>query len=279
MLTLDNLLRSKGFDPQAHKVKLVRHADSRFSINELIEQGVLHEYERFQGDPVFDNCTHIISFIGESGSKSRFAGVFEVGPRLPISRSPVAFRHRDWAKNAKYWYPTKRLSEFDDLTDRVIIDWGAGTRSWHQWYRDRAILELRPPGRLLPPFQDYLEVHLSFSRLRTLVERQDAHPDWVAALSAVGGVYLIVGGDGEQYVGSATGEKGLWQRWSEYAKTGHGGNRELKKLCQPNAGHPDAFWFSILTTFSRSLSREAALRKEKLFKDKLGTRAHGLNAN
>jgi hypothetical protein len=279
MFTLTSFLQSKGFDPTARKIKLIRHADSRFSVNDMIEQGVLHEYERFQGDPVFDRCSHIVSFVGETGSRCRFAGVFEVGQRTSKSRSPSPFKNEPWAVNAKYWYPTTRLVQFDEFRDRVVIDWGSGTRSWHQWYRDRPILELRAPGRFLPPFQDYLEVHLSFSQLQRLVANQNAHADWLAALTAVGAVYLIVSADGKQYVGSATGEKGLWQRWSDYARTGHGGNRELRQLCSGRQKHPAAFHFSILATFSRSLSREASIRKEQLFKKKLGSTAHGLNRN
>jgi hypothetical protein len=71
----------------------------------------------------------------------------------------------------------------------------------------------------------------------------------------------------------------LWQRWREYAKSGHGGKLRLKDLCGLNAGHPPAFTFSILDTFSRTLSRDEALSLESFFKQKLGTRAFGLNAN
>jgi hypothetical protein len=53
----------------------------------------------------------------------------------------------------------------------------------------------------------------------------------------------------------------------------------LKKLCAQSASHPAAFRFSILETFSRSLSRDEALSLENFFKQKLGTRAFGLNAN
>ncbi len=54
------------------------------------------------------------------------------------------------------------------------------------------MLEIRPEGRSLPPFRDYLAVHLTFRELRHLVEQPDAHRDWVAGLKAVGGIYLVV---------------------------------------------------------------------------------------
>ena len=95
-----------------------------------------------------------------------------------------------------------------------MIDWGKGALAWHQWYRDRPAIEIPPTGRALPPFRDYLRVHLTFDDLQRLATQPDANRDWVAGLSAVGAVYLIVDSvTGEQYVGSATGTGGLWQRW------------------------------------------------------------------
>ena len=102
----------------------------------------------------------------------------------------------------------------------------------------------------------------------------------MAALSAIGAIYLIVNGlTGQQYVGSATGTGGLWQRWCEYAKTGHADNLLLREACASGRGCPAAFSFSILETFSRTLARDEALSSEAYFKHKLGTRAFGLNAN
>ncbi len=122
-------------------------------------------------------------------------------------------------------------------------------------------------------------MNLRFRELVTLVKAADAHRDWVAGLKAVGAIYLIVNSlTGEQYVGSATGEGGLWQRWSNYAKTRHGGNLRLADACQ-QPGCPEAFTFSVLETFSKSLTTEEAVRLESFFKAKLGTRAFGLNAN
>ncbi|MBI3372638.1 MAG: hypothetical protein HY017_12915 [Betaproteobacteria bacterium] len=59
--------------------------------------------------------------------------------------------------------------------------------AWHQWFADREVVEIRPFGRALPPFRDYLRVHLSFDDLGRLVGQPDAHRDWVA-LSAGRGI-------------------------------------------------------------------------------------------
>ncbi len=142
------------------------------------------------------------------------------------------------------------------------------------------MLEIRPEGRSLPPFRDYLAVHLTFQELRHLVQQPDAHPDWVAGLKAVGGIYLIVSAlTGEQYVGSATGDAGIWGRWSAYAKTGHCENTRLVKLCSDKSKYPAAFMFSILEVFSRTTAKQVTLKQETFFKQKLGTHAFGLNEN
>ena len=45
------------------------------------------------------------------------------------------------------------------------------------------------------------------------------------------GVYLIKDkNNGKEYVGSACGGCGIWNRWKDYVADGHGGNKELKKI-------------------------------------------------
>jgi hypothetical protein len=281
-MKLLELFTARGFTPHRRRVKLVRHKDSRFDVEELIRTGLFEKYQQFQGSPIFDDCEQIVAFVGERGSKSRFVGVFDVEARIPAAkRADFADSHAPvWIKGASYWYRTRRRDEFQDLENRLIIDWGLGTRAWHQWFVDREVLEIRQKGRLLPPFRDYLQVNLTMRELRTLRRYPEAHRDWIAGLSAVGGVYLIVSTvTGQQYVGSATGEGGIWQRWQGYAKTGHCRNSRLVELCTSDPRHPHAFTFSILDAFSRTTARDVALAQEAFFKRKLGSRAFGLNEN
>lgn len=281
MIGLSELLAARGFVPDA-RVKLVRHKDSRLDLEALRSAGWLDVYQKYQAKPVFDGCSQIVVFLGEESFNSRFVGVYDVGERLPAPQSPVppGCPHPEWARPDHFYYPLDKRRGFEDLEDRLVIDWGKAALAWHQWFADRPVVEIRPRGRVLPPFRDYLRVHLSFDDLVRLAAQPDAHRDWVAGLSAVGAIYLVVDGlSGEQYIGSATGIGGLWQRWCEYANTGHCHNVRLKELCDQGVGHPAAFRFSILETFSRSLSRDEALSLEGFFKQKLGSRAFGLNAN
>ena len=282
MIGFIELLRASGFAADARQVKLIRHKGDDLDMDRLRNEGWFETYQSFQSKPVFDDCTHIISLIGEDSVASRFVGVYEVLGRTTSSSAqlPTHCPYPQWKAEGGVFYSLNKCSGYEDLEDRVVIDWGKGALAWHQWLTDRTIMEIRPQGRALAPFRDFLRVHLSFEELGSLVAQPAAHKDWVAALSAVGGIYLIVDSmTGAQYVGSATGNGGIWQRWCEYAKTGHGGNLRLHELCRENIARASHFRFSILETFSRSMARDEAIRVESFFKQKLGTRVFGLNAN
>lgn len=281
MLMLSLFLKHCGFSADVQRVKLVRHRDARYDIDHLRAVGWFDAYQGFQSRPIFDGCEQLLVFIGEDANAARFIGVYDVGERHPGSAQylPAGCPHRNWSGDGRVYYELSKSTGYEDLEDRLLIDWGKGALAWHQWFRDRPVLELRPRGRALPPFRDYLRVNLRHRDLVTLASHPDAHRDWVAGLKAVGAIYLIVNSDtGEQYVGSATGEGGLWQRWRDYAATGHGGNVRLEEACLKGRG-AEAFTFSILETFSKTLTVAEALDLEAFFKQKLGTRAFGLNAN
>lgn len=145
---------------------------------------------------------------------------------------------------------------------------------------DKPVLEIQEPGRRLPPFDDYLEFSLSYRELQDLFKREEAHREWRARLSAVGGVYLILAeGSGYLYVGSATGDQGIWGRWREYAASGHGGNARLRALLRRDRAYPKGFRFLLLQVLPKTMARDEVLKREALYKRKLGTGATGLNVN
>ena len=138
----------------------------------------------YQSKPVFDGCSEIIVFLGEENPNSRFVGVYDVGPRTLASNAPLPpdCPHPEWTGPTYNFYPLKKRSGFEDLQDRLIIDWGKAPLAWHQWFSDRPVIEIRPAGRVLPPFRDYLRVHLTFDDFVRLASQPDAHRDWVAGL-------------------------------------------------------------------------------------------------
>lgn len=284
MISLLDLLAYYKFPLDPRRVKIVRHKNEKISIDDLRRNGWFEAYQSIQDSEIFKECDHILSFSAEDSSASRFIGLYKVGACTQAAPAHVPAnlpKDQEWLQSNSVHYTLTYCPAFKDLEDRLVIDWGKGALAWHQWLTDRTILEIRAQGRTLPPFRDYLRVHLTYDELTSLYGQVAAHKDWITGLSAIGAIYLITDSiTGAQYVGSATGSHGLWQRWSEYARNGHGGNKVLEMLCT-NASHdyPKAFRYSILDTFSRSLTRGEAIDLESFFKQKLGSRAFGLNAN
>jgi hypothetical protein len=266
--------------------KLVRHQDRRYDINDLVRRKWFDFYQATQGKSRFRHCERIISFIGAGGTKARFVGVYRVleerGRRgvKPPRGYPALLSHY------RYYYKLERETGYEDLENRVIVEWGKNTAiSWRQWFNkkhlnDKVIVELLPEGRTRPPFLDYLAFTLTHAELKELCYNEDANREWRSRLEAVAGVYLILATKtGKQYVGSAYGAKGIWGRWAAYARSGHGGNKLLKGLIQKDSAFPAAFTYSILQILPNTLTRNEVVKSEQLFKEKLGSRATGLNAN
>ena len=82
---------------------------------------------------------------------------------------------------------------------------------------------------------------------------------------------------GNQYIGSAYGKGGIWQRWSDYSSNVHGGNKKLKELC--NNKYKQNFQYTILQSLASNISAKEIIKIENLYKVKFGTKSFGLNEN
>jgi hypothetical protein len=262
------------------EIKLVRHTDEKWDLERLLRDGWFNDYQARQSADRFQ-CKYIVSFIGERGSLSRFIGVYEVRGTWNDAADtpyPPGFPHPEMGRGV-YRYDLATLREFEGLHDRLVIDWGAATRSWHQWLTVKEVVELRPRG-FVREFTGYEDVHLEFDELRKIIDHADANWRWHSMLAGVAGVYLIVDGtNGDQYVGSAYGEDGILGRWKMYVATKHGGNKRLVELLAQDPQRHIRFSFSILRTLPRSLTPKEVIAVEDQYKRKLGTRAFGLNEN
>ena len=280
-LGIVDLLKVFGFDDRL-KAKLVRHQDTRLDVADLIRDGWFELYQSLQAKPIFKNCHQIVSFIGDGSCRARLVGVYRVLRHGPASKSliPSDCPYQQWGATSKHYYNLERCPEFANLEGRVVIDWGSGAIAWPQHLKNKPIIEIFPKGRILEPFRDYLDFSLSYHELTELVAKAHAHRDWMASLSAVAGVYLVLAQPtGHQYVGSAYGVGGIWARWSHYAATGHGGNTKLRALLKSDAAYPSAFRFSIVQVLPKTTAAAEVIRRESLYKAKLGSRAIGLNLN
>lgn len=248
-------------------VKLVRHKDRRLDLYNLYrnDRCAFLAYQNRQAHDIFRDTEYIVSFIGEDGLSARFVGVFEITGCESLKNN--------------YVYEMKEVCGYDDLKERVIIRW-TNTRSWHQWIKNEMEIMEISPGLNYKRFTDYFDLFLTFRELQEIVINQ--YTDWKSILSSIKGIYLITDvNTGKLYVGSAYGEEGVWGRWSEYVFTnGHGNNLSLRSLVEDVPDYAVRYFhFSILMLLSKTVTAEAAIEKERMFKKKLGTNAFGLNNN
>ena len=282
MLTAKEFFTASGLTTEHKQIKLVKHVDhADRSIREIVDAGYFDAYQAEQGGGKrpFDNCEVIISFIALQNNLAEFLGVYRVLGSRPYTRKDNALLQgvlasrglRDRDGNRKIWYELEELTEFSELRGRLIIQWNS-TRGWVQG-KDLELYEIQPPNSSAP-FPGYQDVFLTHEQLRKVLLNPRAHKDWQAALRANAGIYRIIDMfTGEIYIGSAYGVDGLWGRWLNYAKSGHGGNKLLRER------NPEHFRWSVVRTLSRSMSEREVIAIEQREKVKHGSRAHGLNGN
>lgn len=134
------------------------------------------------------------------------------------------------------WADVQVLDRFVPLFGRVIIKCKKGnTFSRYVFnlnkYIDQAIVrEVLPCVYSGEQFEGYDHVHLPFHRLSDIFSGRIL-PTYYEALKKITGVYCLTDTHtGKLYVGSATGEEGVAQRWGNYLDSKHGGNKKLIAL-------------------------------------------------
>lgn len=262
-------------------MKLIRHHERPgHPVQELRRDDGLEVYQSYQAKDKFRGAKWVVSFYGLSGTRAGFYGVYNVRGSRPAIEAPPLPPSQLWmVGGSQFFYELERDPQFHDLRDRLIIDWGKGALAFVQNFSNKPVLEILEPGRKLPPFVDYLEFSLTYAELKDLFGNEGAHRDWREPLSAVAGIYLILAeSSGHLYVGSASGESGIWGRWRNYARTGDGGNVKLRDLIGENSAYPEQFRFSVLQILPKTMARDEVLKRESLYKEKFGTRATGLNS-
>lgn len=280
MFEFNDFLQRLDFNPE--RVRLLRH-DKRGLIawrrGRETSFGCFASFQNSANSPYggnFDVLCHFLPgpTINESVATALFVGVTRIndrwpwdGTRLPILQDPIEIA-KEASSAGMEAFDLEWLQVARPYCERILIGWGGSTRSWSQWaYRHRKeILEIRMEAQV-PPFPGFSKFK---ARVSDLAEFPQA---WVGALASVRGVYLLVTDDGEQYVGSAYGTEGFMGRWRSYQLDGHGGNVRLQ------ARRLLDFSISILEVASPDMSAEDIIARESFWKAKLGSRAHGLNAN
>lgn len=276
MITIQELLFNRGLDPQSN-TKLVRHKSKEIDLYNLYrtDKRKFLKYQQQQGRDVFNGIDFIVSFIGEEGTLSRFIGVFRIMRKRKLSEPRISVEGGYY----QFQYEIAEVRGYEDLIERVIINWGNGAIKWHQGLNNEKVVVEIQPGLHYKQFTDYFDLILDFRQLKEICTMQ--YPDWKRMLSATKGIYLISDTKtGKLYVGAAYGDNGIWSRWTSYVVTkGHGGNKKLKELVAKDNQYAYNFQFSILMLLPKTITADQAIEKEKLFKTKLGTNSFGLNNN
>ena len=279
ILYFSDVLKKVGIDPA--KVKLIRHAIKGAECKPCYEKGFLWEYTRVQKKSFAKGYDYWAVFIGDAGTQARFYGLYRSNGFVPAEPElmPAEFPYPDWFTGEKAYFNLEPVPLLQEYEERLIIEWGTSTKSWHQKGTvEKPVLSIQE--RPVDAFCGYENLILSFDRLRQIVENQPVYEAWHTALKSVKAVYLIVDMvSGQQYVGSAYGNDGLLGRWTEYIKTKHGGNKMMRKLLQDDPERYHAFQFSILQVLPKTVTPDEALQCEMLYKQKLLTREFGLNEN
>lgn len=208
IIKIGELLKLKGLDTNK-RIKLVRHKDARQKqfINGVEVEGNPYDWYRNDKDKfiayqseqhrdVFKNVDYIVSFIGENGTIARFIGIYKIeGP--------------DNERNTnKYCYKMTEVEGFDELKERIIIDWGPSAISWHQWLNDKndkEIIEITPGFDHI--FPGYEKIALTLAQLKNIILEKE-YPEWKKMLSAVNCIYIITDRKtGKNYIGSTYGKE------------------------------------------------------------------------
>ena len=163
---------------------------------------------------------YVIPKIDVKKSKWLFVSVYDVLGCNPHPLFPETFL-----------YNTQPRQGYEELIGRVVVE-HVRSRASYIWLKSDIklpILQIREQKLTVGEFPGYNSVRISHATLRVIT--QQVEPTWHSALKTIKGVYIITDtSTAKHYVGKASGEVGIWQRWCSYADNGHGGNEELKKL-------------------------------------------------
>ena len=179
------------------------------------------------------------------------------------------------------------LEKFKSLFGRVIIKYRKGNTfsryvfNLNNLINDIVVKEILPSIYDGKKFEGYDKVHLPFKKLADIFNGKIL-PTYKEALSKVKGVYCLTDKKTRNlYIGSATGEEGVYQRWYNYFDSKHGGNIKLKKLYMKKGDKyfEKNFTFTLLEYFNLSYDNDKIKDREQYWKECFNTINNGYNDN
>lgn len=279
-IQLYELLAQNGIDPAAQKVTLMRHTAGDYPVHRYLGTRALTLYQARQ-DQEHPVGSLVIGFHGHRVGHGLLLGVWRVKDVMPAEQAIAkgllhgSFDLRN-EKAGRLYHELEELETLADLRMKLEIRWSEPAVSWRRILLKGQDYPVSLSQQAPVPFSSLAHTSLVMAELRLALQ----DPNWRQALNSVCGIYLITDErDGLQYVGSASGADGVWQRWSDYAQTGHGGNEELMRRLADEPGRENEFRFTLLESLPLGIGRRDAEARENYWKLALGSRRFGMNRN
>jgi len=290
----NNLLLDGDIDPK--DVLVLRHRPKQPKLRKVLpwlaeeNPKVFNAYQQTQkpkAEKAMQQAKSVASFIGHESGKAVFVGLYKVNgyeslsfdqyrkePTLSELTEKYEMEGMTDEHDKTLWFDLVLLEFYSKWKGKLIIRWPGGERCWYRW-ADRKknefeILAITEDSILVSEMPEWNQLILTWSELKYLPEK------WRDKLSQWRGIYFIIDvSDGKGYVGAAYGHDNLLGRWLNYAKSGHGDNKQLRNR------NPENFRFSILQRVSPDIEPSEVQFIEKTWKDRLHTRERevGLNDN
>jgi hypothetical protein len=267
MISLVDILKITGIPLRNWKIHLA--TGSNPTPLEAYYNGRFKEWQENQNKKNFQ-CETVVGLIHLYGDQWLFGGAFKI---LGVGNGTVT----------PYLYRTELMPGQEDLIGRVIVrykrDFRASYIKGSRFGHLLEVSEIKPLRITVEPFPGHNRAILSHGRLCTIVHQND--PSWKSALSSVKGIYAIADSEtGRLYIGSATGNDGIWQRWVDYANSGHGGNTELKALlARKGFKYAKNLQYTIVEIADFHTTDEEIKEREQYWKRALLSRDRGMNRN
>ncbi len=265
MIKLVDFLNIKDCDLKNYKIHFAIGTKDKLEPYQTFLIGDFDEWQSVQANRNF-NLDYVISLIYCKKDVWMFAGVFKV------CSQPKTVLH----KGKECWkYTLEKTDMQNDMIGRAFVEYNKNFRASFMVARF-SLIETMHISFGASPFFGF---NVTYQTLKYIIDNDIQ--SWKSALSNVKGIYLISDTkSGKQYVGSAYGDECIWQRWQAYAKTGHGGNVELKNLLEQNGiDYKNNFRYAVLEVCNMNLGNEYIIARESYWKDILMTRKFGLNSN
>jgi len=290
-MDFNDLLEAQGIELK--DVLVLRHRPSEPELRKVFpwlageQPDVFNAYQQTQGKKVENSMLRrkfIASFIGHEPGKALFIGLYEIGRsrsithkqywEVPAYKLMKSFGMRGFTgegRSSILWFELSLLGFYQSWKGKLIISWPAPEISWFRNAESNKfpVLSIHEESMLQSVMPKWNDIVLTWEALSAIPAT------WRATLSQWRGVYYIFDTKSSKgYVGSAAGKDNILGRWTNYAKSGHGGNRLLRQQ------DPRHFRFSILQLLSPNEDIAEVIRIESGWKERLFTRApHGLNDN